>query len=347
MTKISSNLKEVARQCCVSQSTVSRILNNTKHGRFSVSTAVRDRVLKVAQELNYRPSMAARNLTISKTNLIAVLGLSRIESDHVGPEEEAISAMTKMLDSHGYDIWMQFPSHRHGAFELPSLRFDGVVAVGPTSLNDLQALESSDLPYVSLDGLVGPRGMQVIPDDAQGTRMAVEHLKSLGHHRIAYFGNPSATALHPGVFARQESFVAALREFGMESPDLDPPRLMGDVSWDSTYEPFLKRAVVQGGATAVLAYSHFVALSLLRTGRDLGLNVPDDFSLVCFNNIPVLKLTTPSLTAIDLPSMAMGQAAAELLLQSINQSASAPSRTQKLAETLVVRESSSRPRCLV
>jgi len=343
MARATTNLKEVAERCSVAPSTVSRVLNNSKHGRFSVSQAVRDRILKVAEELNYRPSMAARNLTVGKTHLIAVLGVSKIESDHVGPQEEAVSAMAKVLDAEGYEICAQFISLRHGPFELPPLRVDGIVAVGPTSLDDLQTLERNDVPYVSLDGVVGSRGFQVVPDDAQGTRMAVEHLRSLGHKRIAYLDNPSVEALHPSVFARRDSFFRSLKEFGLESPPVEPPTLRSEVPWDSTYEPFLRRAVIEGKATAVLAYSHFGALSLLRTAHDLGISVPKDFSLVCFNNVPVLKLTTPSVTAVDVPSGAMGQAAAELLLRAINDKESVSNRVRKLEETLIVRESSAAP----
>jgi len=344
MARATTNLKEVAERCAVAPSTVSRVLNNSKHGRFSVSQAVRDRILKVAEELNYRPSMAARNLTVSKTHLIAVLGISQIESDRVGPQEEAITAMAKSLDVEGYEICAQFLSLRHGPFELPPLRVDGIVAVGPTSLDDLQVLEHSDIPYVSLDGVVGSRGMQAIPDDAQGARMAVQHLASLGHRRIAYLDNPSIAALHPSVFARRDAFLRAIEELGLETPPVEPPQLPDEVPWDSTYEPFLKRAVIEGGATAVLAYSHFGALSLLRAAHDHGLSIPEDFSLVCFNNVPVLKLTTPSLTAVDVPSGAMGQAAAELLLGAIKDKDSDSPRFRKLEEKLIVRESTSTPK---
>jgi len=343
MARANTNLKDVAERCAVAPSTVSRVLNNSKHGRFSVSQAVRDRILKVAEELNYRPSMAARNLTIIKTHLIAVLGVSRIESDHVGPQEEAVSEMAKSLDAAGYEICAQFISLRHGPFELPPLRVDGIVAVGPTSLDDLQVLERNEVPYVSLDGVVGSRGLQVIPDDAQGTRMAVEHLALLGHRRVAYLDNPSATALHPSVFTRRDAFTRALREFGLETPLVKPARLPDQVPWDSTYEPFLRQAVIEGKATAVLTYSHFAALSLLRTAHNLGVSVPKDFSLVCFNNVPVLKLTTPSLTAVDVPSGAMGQAAAEMLLSAMNDADPVGPRFRKLEEKLIVRESTSPP----
>jgi len=343
MGKATTNLKELAERCAVAPSTVSRVLNNSKHGRFSVSQAVRDRILKVAEELNYRPSMAARNLTASKTHLVAVLGVSQIESDHVGPQEEAVSSLAKALDVEGYEICAQFISLRHGPFELPPLRVDGIVAVGPTSLDDLQVLEHNDVPYVSLDGVVGSRGLQVAPDDAQGARAAIEHLKSLGHHRIAYLDHPSISALHPSVFTRREAFARSLKEFGLETPPVQRPQLTNEMPWDSTYEPFLRQAVIEGKATAVLAYSHFGALSLLRTAHNLGLLVPGDFSLVCFNNVPVLKLTTPSITAVDVPSGAMGRAAAELLLQAINNKRWAGPRFRKLEEKLIVRESTMPP----
>jgi DNA-binding LacI/PurR family transcriptional regulator len=344
MARTRTGLKEVAERCAVAPSTVSRVLNNTKHGRFSVSQAVRNRILKVAKELNYHPSVAARNMTVSKTCLIAVLGVSRFEADHVGPLEEAIGAMAKSLDAEGYEICAQFISPRRGPFELPPLRVDGIVAVGPTSLEDLQVLEQSEIPYVSLDGVAGSRGLQVIPDDAQGTRLAIQHLVSLGHKRIAYLDNPSISASHPSVFTRRDAFRRALREFGLETPVVEPPKLPDQVPWDSTYEPFLYRAVIEGKATAVLAYSHFAALSLLRAAHDNGVWVPKDFSLVCFNNAPVLKLTTPSLTAVDVPSGAMGQAAAELLLGAINAVDSAAPRLRRLEEKLIVRESSSSPK---
>jgi LacI family transcriptional regulator len=345
MARTSSNLMEVAKRCSVSQSTVSRVLNNSKHGRFSVSTAVRDRILKVAHELNYRPSMAARNLTVSKTHLVAVLGVQGIWSDRVGPLEEAVGSLSKALDSQGYEICVQFMSLRHGPFELPPLRVDGVVAVGPASLDDLDVLERGDVPYVSLDGVVGIRGLHVIPDDAGGTRLALGHLTSLGHKRIAYLDHPSVAASHPSVFRRRDAFAQAVKEFGFETPALEAPRLADTQPWDSYYEPFLKRAVVEGKATAVLAYSHYGALSLLRTAHDLGLIVPRDFSLVCFNNEPVLSLAIPSVTAVDVPSAAMGQAAAEMLLEAMGEQKALPeARCRRLEESLIIRESSAPPK---
>src|SRR6202012_1941103 len=120
----------------------------------------------------------------------AVLGISEFWSDHVGPVEEALGALARSLDASGYEMCMQFVSLRRDPFDLPMLRVDGVVAVAPRTSDHLEALEESGIPYVSLDGIVGQRGLQVVPDDADGTRKALEHLVNLGHRRIAYLDNP-------------------------------------------------------------------------------------------------------------------------------------------------------------
>lgn len=343
MIKSRGTLVEVARRCEVSQSTVSRVLNNSKHGRFSVSPEVRERIIRVARELNYRPSVAARNLAASKTNLVAVLGIRSIESERVGPMERAIESLAHKLDARGYEICMQFFSSRHNAFDLPQLRVDGVVAVGPESHDDLQQLEESGVPYISMNGVVGPNGTLVTPDDAGGATMALKHLIELGHRKIAYLDHPAVDAKHTSVFERRSAFYDAQKTLGFTAPDEPLAPLASDEPWDSYYEPFIRRMIQHGGATAVLAYSHYSALALMRKAHDLGLKVPNDFSLVCFNDEPIVKLSVPSLTAIAWPAVEMGEAAAELLLARMaGGETKVESETRRLSEALVIRESTAR-----
>lgn len=337
-------LVEVARRCEVSQSTVSRVLNNSKHGRFSVSPEVRERIVRVAQELNYRPSVAARNLTASKTNLVAVLGIRSIESERVGPVERAIEALAHKLDDRGYEICLQFFSKRHNAFDLPQLRVDGVVAVGAESLDDLQQLEDSGVPYISLNGVVGRGGSLVSPDDAGGAHAALKHLVDLGHRKIAYLDHPNIDAKHPSVFERRQAFYDAQKQLSFTTPAERLDQLPPETPWDTYYEPFIDKMIRRGGATAVLAYSHFSALSLMRMAHDMGLSVPGDFSLVCFNDEPIVRLSLPSLTAIVWPAVEMGEAAAELLLTRMTGGESAGPGSRKLAERLVTRESTAAPK---
>lgn len=336
-------LSDIARRCSVSQSTVSRVLNNSKKGRFSVSEGVRQRILHVANELNYRPSVAARNLAASKTRLVAVLGLEGIWSDRVGPAEEAMVTLAAALDRAGYELCLQFWSERHGKFDPPPLRVDGVIATAASFPDDLKALEEADLPYVSVNGAAGPRGCHVAPDDRQGTFLALQHLTDLGHKRIAYLDHVAIDATHPSVFERREAFAAAAEQLGFTSPEIGLPRLGHNQPWDSYYEPFVRKAVVEGGATAVLAYSHQGALALLRTAYELGLSVPRDFSVACFNDAPVLRLSVPAVTAVDVPAAPMGEAAAALLLKRMQSEEPLEPERVRIPESLIVRESTAPP----
>lgn len=341
--KGNGTLIEVARACDVSQSTVSRVLNNAKAGRFSVSPEVRERILQAAREMNYRPSFAARNLAVNKTKLVAVLGVAGIWSDRVGPVEEAVGATAAALDKAGYELCVQMLSQRHGPFDLPAVRVDGVVAVGPRHLADLRDLESSDIPYVSLNGVTGPRGSLAVADDAKGTALALQHLVDIGHRRIAYLDHWSVDATHPSVYERRNAFASQAQLLGFTPVDVGLPMLPAETAWDSFYEPFARRAIVEGKATAVLAYSHQGALGLLRTAHDMGLRCPKDFSLVCFNDEPVVRLAIPSITAVNVPSVKMGQVTAELLLRQMTSDSPPPPEHIRLPESLVVRESSAPP----
>jgi DNA-binding LacI/PurR family transcriptional regulator len=346
MPKPVAPLLEVARRCSVSQSTVSRVLNNKQSGRFSVSAAVRERILQVASELNYRPSVAARNLAASQTKLVAVLGVNGIWADRVGPGEVAIGSAAQLLDGAGFEMCMQFYSQRHAVFAPPALRVDGVIVVSVSNVADLAALEATGIPYVSINGLVGARGSRVTPDDVRGTRLAIRHLLDLGHRKIAYLDHPALDAVHPSVFDRRETFNRCAVEMNFEPAAVRVPMLPANTPWDSYYEPFIRDAVMKQGATAVLAYSHHGALALMRLAHDMGLSVPKDFSLACFNNEPPVQLSIPSLTAVDVPAVRMGQVAAELLLRQMNKEPGGQQSEPvelRLEETLVVRESTAPP----
>jgi LacI family transcriptional regulator len=342
MYKPRRTLVDVARLCDVSQSTVSRVLSNRKYGRFSVSPEVRERINRVARELEYRPSVAARNMSASKTHLVAVLGIRSIDPEQGGPIERAIAAVAQRLDKEGYEICMQMFSRRHNSFDLPQLRVDGVIAVNAPDVDDLKALDSSGIPYVSINGVVGSNGVLVAPDDRGGTFAALRHLISLGHRRIAYLDHPGGDARHPSVFERRRAFEEAQVEMGFSEPEITLPRLAADEPWDPYFAPFIRQSIIDGGATAILAYSHYAALSLLRPSHQLGLSVPDDFSLICFNDEPVIRLCVPALTAVKWPSVEVGRTAAELLLQRMaGKTVSSPPRAS--SEELVVGESTAPP----
>ena len=337
-------LSELARRCSVNPSTVSRVLNNSMAGRFSVSSQVRKLIVDTAREINYRPNLAARNLTANNTNLVAVLGVAGMTPDRVGPVKEAITVLAQVLDEANYDICVQFSSKRVGRFDLPPLRVDGLIAVGAQTDADVAALDSLDIPHVGINGRIGKNGSSISPDDTRRTYIALKHLVDLGHRRIARLDHWVTFTADPSVHERHDAFLRVATELGVQCPRLTMPLLPASTAWDSYYEPFIRQTIIEGGATAVLAYSHQSALSLFRKAHDIGLRIPADFSLVCFINDPVLQLSVPSITAIDVSSSQMGHMAATILLRNMGAVAEMNPVHLHLDETLFVRESSGPPK---
>jgi LacI family transcriptional regulator len=280
--------------------------------------------------------------TARKTKRVAVLGMEDCASDHIGPPQAIVASLAMNLKYAGYQTWLGFLSPQSWAQKLPSLGVDGVAVFPSSRAEDLQPLEDSGIPYVSIGGPAGRRGSQVVADDAGGMRLVLRYLMGLGHRTIAHFDNPDRSG-HFSDSVRRTAFALAAGDLGFQTPPLRHSPLPPGAGWDSYCEPFLKQAVQEGKATAVLAYSHHGALAILRAARGMGLSVPGDFSLVCFNNEPLTGLSVPSITVVDIPAGLLGQTVAELLLRQINSPQPGDRQCVTLNESLIVRESTAAP----
>lgn len=327
-------ISNVADLSGVSKSTVSRILNNRQEN-FSVKQATRQRVLRAAEQLNYRPDPIVRSLSAKVTNLIAVLGLRDFGTAIRGGTEEAANALMNRLYEHGYELCTNILSPREPAYSPPRWRVDGAVVVDNSDASDIETLDASGMKYVTLNGPAGTHGASVTLDDEAGTRTAVHHLRALGHRRIAYAA-PDVYHWHQSLVSRRDAYLSSLEEVGLEPvPGYDR---LGASAFD-----VMRHAVNEHGATAVIAYHHLMAVKLVRAAATLGIEVPRQVSLLCFNDLSPCQDLVPSLTAMALPSREMGKLAADLLLEQLDQNASAPPRHVTLSETLVIRESTAPP----
>ncbi|MEM7577206.1 MAG: LacI family DNA-binding transcriptional regulator [Planctomycetota bacterium] len=333
-TTVRVSLKDVAERAGVTKSTVSRILNGHRNN-FSVREETRDRVMLAAEELGYRPNPILRSLSAKQTKLIAVLGLTDFGTAIRGGTEEAANALMRRLYADGYELCRNVLSPHEPEYALPRWRVDGAVVVDNDCAEQVEALDRSGLPYVTINGPAGGRGSSVTVDDAAAIRLAVHHLRALGHRRIAYVA-PDEFNWHQSLIDRREAYVAALGEVGLE------PVAGHDALCVNAFDA-IRRSVVEGGATAVIAYHHLMAIKLLRAAALVGLAVPRDLSLMCFNDVPPCADLVPSLTAVALPSEQMGRHAAEILLSTMT--ADDPRlEHRKLAGRLVIRESTAPPR---
>ena len=302
-----TTIAEVAQVAGVGVGTVSRVLN----GSASVSEATRRRVLDVIAELGYEPNAAARALSTGRTGAIGVVAPFFTEPSVI----ERIRGITHGLAAAGYQLILfdvEGPEQREAAFRAPIGRVDGLVAItlGPTAA-ELDRLTEAGLPLVLID-----QAHDTVPavtvDDVEGGRLATEHLLALGHERIAFAGTEEPMDFRfTATSRRREGYAEALAAAGLEAPERELVLLgaHGREGGAATGRRLLDRPAPP---TAVFAVSDMTALGVLEAADELGLRVPEDLSVVGFDDVEVARYA--GLTTVAQPLRESGAHGAELLL---------------------------------
>jgi LacI family transcriptional regulator len=325
-------LNDVAKMSGVTPATVSRVLN--KKAKFSVSEAVRDRIVAAANRLGYAPDLAARSLNTQRTQII---GIFTSPQTHVaeGIYELLLDGITEVLRASDYDVFFDLSSARGHA--VPFWRFDGAILLQSPPAAMVTELDRRRVPYVCVNETMGKPVAQVIADDRMGMRSAVEHLHQIGHRRIAY-ANARATYLsHYSVTERYEALLSHSSELKMELARGH------DAPFCSAYD-FLRDTVVLDKATAIITYDHHIAVAILGAAYSMELRIPEDLSLICFNDVFPVSLLPPPLTAVSVSGREMGRIGAGLLLNALGVPKPAGAAKEiRVAEELIVRRSTAAP----
>jgi LacI family transcriptional regulator len=325
----------------VSVATVSRVLNDYT----DVSPATRARVLKVARELDYTPSAAARTLVMQRSQVIGVL----LHTGEGHPDlqhpffQEVLVGLKHRLGAGGYDLLLFATENPGNGFSEHSYvrrarhhRVDGLVVMGVDPADpEVQKLVRSQIPLVAVDvDLVGRRSGYVISDNLGGAQLAVRHLRDCGHERIAIVTGMLST--RPGA-DRLLGYRAELE--ALRLPYRDDYVQEGDFYFDSGHRGMQALLTLAEPPTAVFAAGDLMAAGAVRAVEEQGLTVPDDVALVGFDDIQLAAMTQPSLTTIRQDKIGLGAAAGEALLRMLEHADSAPPVTTLPVE-LVVRASS-------
>lgn len=324
-----ATIRDVAGVVGVSITTVSRALADPE----KVAPRTRARVLAVAEELGYTPNRAASGLRAGRTNTIGLL-----VPDLSNPYFAAVSmGIAQRARAHRVAVFVA-DSQEDPQAEVDLLRglvqqTDGVVLCSPRAVHEDRAVVGRKSLVVVSHEL--PGALSIAVDDFAGIDLAVDHLYSLGHRRIAYVGGPSRSWSD----ARRRSALAAagtrlpgleLVELGPHAPTLDGGNTAAGV-------------VVASGATAVIAFNDIVAVGLVRRVHRLGLRVPHDLSVIGFDDTYLADLVTPALTSVHGDLSEVGRRATDLLLEAIHLPRDEPEPADRgpvlLPAQLVVRES--------
>jgi LacI family transcriptional regulator len=327
-----ASIYDVARESRVSVFTVSAVVNNKTH----VGNKLRERVEAAIRKLNYRPNLLARSLAKQKTHTIGM-----IVPDIANPFfPMVVRGAEDAAQKRGYNLLLcnsdDTQVREESALELLlSKRVDGILltkAVCDISPSLQQMIEEMKIPIVLVMRTFPKISKDaVITDDYQGAYEAVCHLARAGRSRIGLMGGPMKVSNGK---ARWQGFRDALKANGLS---YDPSLVIeGDYRMESGYRG--GHLLLSHRPDGVYVANYLMTVGLLKAAEEMGLQCPEDFGLVSFDDYPWLGIFRPKLTTVELPKYQLGLEAADLLLDRIA-GKTGPGVLKKLLPELRVRES--------
>ena len=336
------NLRSLAEHLELSQTTVSLVLNNSPSAK-SIPQETRDRVLEAATRLNYRPNYFARSLRQSRSMSVGVLAPDLSE----GYFTSVMSGVVKELTGAHYFYFTACHDWKDELIEqYPRMLVERAVD-GFLLLNTPADKLSVPVPVVAISAHSAVENVtNIVLDHHKAVGIALQHLYELGHRRIAFMRGPRAI---PDSEYRWQSIQQVAGEIGLR---IDPALVVriDATGWSSKtgqhpmapeigYKPMQGLFEKTRDFTAVFCFNDIAAIGAIRSLKDVGLRVPEDVSVVGFDDIQSAAYSTPSLTTVRQPLLEMGKRGAEILLKRIaNREAPYPAEIVMTPE-LIVRES--------
>jgi DNA-binding LacI/PurR family transcriptional regulator len=324
-------MEDVARRAGVSRALVSLVFRESPN----VSDERRARVVSAAAELGYSPNLAARALASRRTRTVGVL-LNTLSNPFFAEITEGIEAVASELRYH----LLLSTGGRNRRREVDALdaflenRVDGGILVSPdVSAADLARLAKVAPLVVTGRLLRGPGIDRVNTDDALGAHLAVAHLADLGHHHITHIDGGDGANSRP----RRAGYERAMRERGLEPVVI--PAEFTEVAGADAVDRILRRSPLP---TAIFAANDLIAAGAMDRLEDEGLRIPEDISLVGYDNTFLAALHHVSLTTINQPRQEMGRLAMRTLIQRLDEPDRRPV-THILEPSLVVRRTTGPP----
>src|SRR5579863_9659646 len=327
-----ASIYDVARESGASVFTVSAVVNKKSH----VGKGLRERVEAAIRKLNYRPNLVARSLAKQKTHTIGM-----IVPDIANPFfPMVVRGAEDAAQKHGYNLLLcnsddSLDKEEKAIELLLSKRVDGILltkAAEDFRPSLRQMIKEVNIPFV-LVMRTYPKltGDAVITDDYKGAYEAVCHLARAGRRRIGLISGPLKIS---NAMARWQGFHDALKAKNLP---YDPELVIeGDYRIESGFRA--GHALLSHRPDGIYVANHLMTIGLLKAAEEMGMNCPDDFGLVSFDDYPWLSIFRPRLTTVELPKHQLGSEAVELLIRRITGDTS-KAVVRKLQPELRVRES--------
>jgi DNA-binding LacI/PurR family transcriptional regulator len=324
-------MADVAQRAGVSRALVSIVFRDVP----GASPATRERVMRAADELGYRPDARARLLGRSRSRTVGVVFDLRHEF-----HAELVDELYGAVDGSGFDLALGAATPRHdeqrAAHSMLDYRCEAIVLIGPAVTTTAIEALADQVPVVVVARSLRSRNIDVVrTDDAAGARLAVEHLAELGHRRIAHVDGRRAA----GAAERRRGYRDAMRDLGLQARDMIVPGGLTEEHGEAA-----AKALVRGRRrpTAVAAFNDHCAAGLMTAARVRGVRVPADLSVVGYDDSHVAALSTVSLTTVAQDAPTLATAALDLAIARIDDPARARSEVV-VPPRLVVRSTTAAP----
>ncbi|HSP08294.1 MAG TPA: LacI family DNA-binding transcriptional regulator [Candidatus Dormibacteraeota bacterium] len=330
-------IADVAVAAGVSKTAVSFAFNSPE----KLGPGTLERVLGVAHELGYAPHPAARALSMRRSGTIGILIPQRLSSVFANPFlGELIQGLGELCEEHDLTLLLVPPLDGSLEGAIRQAPVDGFISLGLGPEDQaLQMLERIGIPTVLVDSDTSPAHPSVNVDDTGGARAAGTHLTELGHRRLAVIVLPP-TRSHIGNTPTAARRLAGYLEAIALAEAPPPVTVTAGISVAAGARAFESLPRGRRRPTAVLAMSDMAAIGVMSAAAAGGLRVPDDLSVVGYDDIPMAAWTNPPLTTVHQPIIEKGRVAARLLIQLIN--GKAADSPPPLHTSLIVRSSTSR-----
>jgi LacI family transcriptional regulator len=332
-------LKQIAEVAGVHASTVSRVLRQQEpDGGWPASAA---RIRRVAKELGYRPNFVAAGLRTNRSYAIGVV-IPRLTDVVIASLCQAIE---EAATEAGYQILLMTPPDEIDA-QLRSVRLltsrqiDGLIvsSIHRDSAGMVEEIKASGVPVIAVNRSAGGQIPAVTVADRHGGFLATEHLLSLGHKRIGVIAGPRHAST---AWERTQGYRDALRRHGLE---VDESLIIHtDFEVQGGISGTHRLLNLPNPPTAIFSVNDTAAIGVMGAARDRGLTIPEDLSLVGYNDIPLVSQLPVPLTTVSSPSEPMGAVALQQLLKGLH---GEDMTSMTLPVSLVTRASTTVPRAI-
>ncbi len=325
------NIEEIAKLAGVSKTTVSRVLNN----KPEVRPRTRDKVLKVIDKYDYQPNIFAKAISQKESKILALL--IPYEADYIFSNsfyEEVLRGVSTEVNNNGYYLLLCYTIDNSYENLIKQKLVDGFILISPgrTDKYIINLLNKREIPFVATSQVPGEEDYVFVDiDNFYGASLAVEHLVSLGHKKIGLILNGPETLASSQ--KRLDGYRQVLNKHKI--PYQDDLVKIGNTSINSGYQNMV--SLLKRNLTAVFVANDMMAIGAAQAIKDNHKQIPEDISIVGFDDIPLTRVIDPPLTTVRQPAFDKGVVATKLLISYLKEKEKPES--QNLDVELIIRKS--------